>query len=47
LLHFDTLGYILVCTTLISLALMYLINRKIAGMRPATEPPTHIAAVAE
>jgi predicted MFS family arabinose efflux permease len=35
LLHFDTLGYVLVCTTLISLALMYLIDRKIRGMPAA------------
>jgi hypothetical protein len=31
LLHFDTVGYVLVCTTLISLAMMYLIDRKIGG----------------
>jgi len=31
LLHFDTVGYVLVCTTLISLILMYLIDRKING----------------
>jgi predicted MFS family arabinose efflux permease len=31
LLHFDTLGYVLVCTTLLSLALMYLIDRRIKG----------------
>ena len=36
LLHFDTLGYVLVCTTLVSLTLMYLINRRINGM--STEP---------
>ena len=47
LLHFDTLGYILVCTTLISLALMSLINRKIAGMRPAADSLAQIAAVTE
>jgi predicted MFS family arabinose efflux permease len=45
LLHFDTLGYILVCTTLISLGLMYLINRKIASMRPTTAAFTEIATV--
>jgi predicted MFS family arabinose efflux permease len=32
LLHFDDLGYVLVCTTLVSLALMYLIDRRIHGM---------------
>jgi MFS family permease len=47
LLHFDTLGYILVCTTLISLALMYLINRKIAGMLPTAAPLPEMAAVTE
>jgi predicted MFS family arabinose efflux permease len=47
LLHFDTLGYILVCTTLISLALMSLINRKIAGMRPTADSLAQIAAVTE
>lgn len=31
LLHFDTVGYVLVCTTLLSLALMYLIDRRIKG----------------
>jgi predicted MFS family arabinose efflux permease len=31
LLHFDTVGYVLACTTLVSLMLMYLINRKING----------------
>ena len=47
LLHFDTLGYILVCTTLISLALMSLINRKITGMQPTAEPLAQVAAVTE
>jgi MFS family permease len=28
-LHFDTLGYVLVCTTLVSLTLMYVIDRTI------------------
>jgi len=31
LLHFDTVGYVLVCTTMVSLILMYLIDRKIRG----------------
>jgi len=31
LLHFDTLGYVLVCTTLVTLSLMYLIDRRIRG----------------
>jgi len=30
LLHFDTLGYVLVCTTLVSLTLMYFINRRVS-----------------
>jgi len=30
LLHFDILGYLLVCTTMVSLTLMYLVDRKIA-----------------
>ena len=47
LLHFDTLGYILVCTTLICLALMSLINRKIAGTRLAAERLTQVAAAIE
>jgi hypothetical protein len=29
LLHFDTLGYILVCTTVISLTMMYFIDHRI------------------
>jgi predicted MFS family arabinose efflux permease len=47
LLHYDTLGYILVCTTLISLTLMYLIDRKIAGMRPAAGPLPEMTAAIE
>jgi predicted MFS family arabinose efflux permease len=47
LLHYDTLGYILVCTTLISLALMYVINRKIAGMRRSAVSLPELAAVTE
>jgi predicted MFS family arabinose efflux permease len=31
LVHFDILGYVLVCTTLVSLAMMWLIDRKIGG----------------
>jgi len=30
LLRFDTLGYVLVCTTLVSLTLMYFINRRVS-----------------
>jgi predicted MFS family arabinose efflux permease len=35
LLHFDILGYILVVTTLITLSMMYFINRRIEGSRAA------------
>jgi drug/metabolite transporter (DMT)-like permease len=36
LLHFDTLGYVLVVTTLISLALVYLIDRRLTrAAKPA------------
>ena len=40
LLHFDTVGYVLVCSTLASLAMMYFINRRIYGMpkEPAVAP---------
>jgi predicted MFS family arabinose efflux permease len=31
LLHFDILGYVLICTTLVSLTLMYFINRQIGS----------------
>ncbi len=39
LLHFDTLGYILVATTLITLTMMYFINRTIEGARTAAALP--------
>jgi predicted MFS family arabinose efflux permease len=45
--HFDTLGYVLVGTTLISLALMALIDRKISGTTPAAAQATEVAAVLE
>lgn len=35
LLHFDTLGYVLICTTLVSLTLMYFIDRRVSGARAA------------
>jgi hypothetical protein len=41
------LGYILVGTTLISLALMVLIDRKIAGIRSAAAPVAEVTAVLE
>jgi MFS family permease len=31
LVHFDVLGYVLVCTTAITLVMMYFIDRKMAG----------------
>jgi predicted MFS family arabinose efflux permease len=47
LLHFDTLGYVLVGTTVVSLALMYLIDRKIGGTRPTSAPVPEVAAIME
>ena len=46
LLHFDTLGYVLVVTTIITLVLMYLIDRKIRGAA-APAPVAEVAAVLE
>jgi predicted MFS family arabinose efflux permease len=36
LLHFDILGYVLVCTTFVSMAFMYFVGRKIDGERGET-----------
>lgn len=53
LLHFDTLGYLLVCTTLVSLALMYITDRRVRGdrrgsMEMATPvAPAEVVAVSE
>jgi predicted MFS family arabinose efflux permease len=50
LLHFDVLGYLLVCTTLISLTLMYLVDRKISGERrddTQMAPTAEVTAVPE
>jgi predicted MFS family arabinose efflux permease len=45
LLHFDRVGYVLVGTTLLTLSMMYLINRKIGGGKSEQEPaPMTIAA---
>jgi predicted MFS family arabinose efflux permease len=41
LLHFDTLGYVLVCTTLITLTLMYFIDRTISGGRSGVRSGAH------
>jgi predicted MFS family arabinose efflux permease len=40
LLHFDTVGYVLVCSTLASLTMMYFIDRRVHGMsaEPAAAP---------
>jgi hypothetical protein len=35
LLHFDTVGYVLVCSTLVSLTMMYFIDRRIKSMSTA------------
>ena len=47
LLHFDTLGYVLIVTTLITLGLMYLIDRKIKGIQAAAAAAPKLAAVRE
>jgi hypothetical protein len=39
LLHFDVLGDVLVCTTLVSLALMYFVNRRVTGMTAVVPVP--------
>jgi len=38
LVHFDRVGYVLVGTTLLTLSMMYLINRRIGAGKSATEP---------
>src|ERR1700734_2647702 len=45
LLHFDRVGYVLVITTLLTLSMMYFINRKIAQEQPAREPANRAIAV--
>jgi MFS family permease len=40
LLHFDLLGYVLVCTTLASLTLMYFVDRRIKGQTRSIQTPT-------
>lgn len=48
LVHFDVVGYVLVCTTLITLTMMYFINRKIGGARPGAAPrPASAIAVSD
>jgi MFS family permease len=45
LLHFDRVGYVLVGTTLLTLSMMYFINRKIGDGKPEKEPPRMTIAV--
>ena len=45
LLHFDRVGYVLVGTTLLTLSMMYFINRKIGGEKVEKEPPRKTIAV--
>ena len=47
LLHFDTLGYVLVCSTLVTLGLMYLIDRRVRGAPAASTSAAPAAAVVE
>jgi predicted MFS family arabinose efflux permease len=50
LLHFDVLGYLLVCSTLVSLALMFRVGRKIEGWRredTAAIPASEAIALSE
>jgi hypothetical protein len=44
LLHFDTLGYVLVCTTVISLTMMYFIDQRIRAERADPAPPNPTGA---
>jgi predicted MFS family arabinose efflux permease len=44
LLHFDTVGYVLVCTTLASLTMMYFINRRVHGMSREPAAAEEVAA---
>ena len=45
LLHFDRVGYVLVGTTLLTLSMMYFINRKFGGEKAEKEPPRETIAV--
>jgi predicted MFS family arabinose efflux permease len=47
LLHFDRVGYVLICTTLLTLVMMYFINRKIGRTPPAAAPAVGRAAVSD
>jgi predicted MFS family arabinose efflux permease len=45
LLHFDRVGYVLVGTTLLTLSMMYFINRKIGDGKTEKEPPRMVIPV--
>jgi len=47
LIHFDILGYLLVCTTFVSMVFMYVVGRKISGERGGAMPGTEAIAVSE
>lgn len=47
LVHFDTLGYVLVCTTLVSFAMMWLIDSKIGGTPGGPIPARKVAGALE
>jgi len=47
LVHFDRVGYVLVGTTLLTLSMMYFINRRIGAGNSATQPPLMEIAVDE
>jgi predicted MFS family arabinose efflux permease len=47
LVHFDRVGYVLVGTTLLTLSMMYLINRRIGAGEHETQPALMAIAVDE
>jgi predicted MFS family arabinose efflux permease len=47
LVHFDRIGYVLVGTTLLTLSMMYFINRRIGAGKPETKPDFIGSAVEE
>ncbi|HEY4442702.1 MAG TPA: MFS transporter [Steroidobacteraceae bacterium] len=47
LVHFDTLGYVLVCTTLLSFAMMWLIDSKVGGTPSGPIPARKVAGALE
>jgi predicted MFS family arabinose efflux permease len=38
IMHYDTLGYVVICTTTITMAMMYFINQQVAKKIHATKP---------